>query len=336
VFDDAFFGQILSSAALGAALCALILFALLKTGLAWSLATDIPTHRSLHTRPTPRLGGWGVTPASALGVAWFAPQLVWLALLILALGAFCYIDDRRGLSARVRFAVQFVSAIAVCAIYVTLPWWLWPVAVIGLVWAANLYNFMDGADGLAGGMALIGFGAYAIASWPLAPALGAGAAAVAGAALGFLIFNWPPAKLFLGDAGSIPLGFLAGALGLIGAVAHIWAPWFPLVVFSPFITDATITLLRRLLRGERFWEAHREHYYQRMIQMDGEHKRTICLWYGLMMTGALVAFVMRQLQNSTGTLWPMLLGAMWAMILLVLAVYVDRGWTRFKESDDEK
>jgi len=269
-------------------------------------------------------------------LAWFAPQLIWLALLILALGAFCYIDDRRGLSARIRFAVQFASAVAVCSIYVTLPWWLWPVAVIGLVWMTNLYNFMDGADGLAGGMALIGFGAYAVAAWPLAPALGAGAAAVAGAALGFLIFNWPPAKLFLGDAGSIPLGFLASTMGLIGTVAHIWAPWFPIVVFSPFIADATITLLRRVVRGERFWEAHREHYYQRMIQMDGQHKRTICLWYGLMLTGTLLALLMQRLQSGAEIIWPFLIGAMWAVILFVLAVYVDRSWARFKESDNEK
>ncbi len=319
-----------------AVLCALILFLLLRSGWAWSLATDVPTHRSLHTRPTPRVGGWGVTPASVFGIVYFAPQLTWCAWLALALAALCQIDDRRGLSARVRFAAQTAAALALCLIYLPLPWWSWPFVIIGLVWMTNLYNFMDGADGLAGGMALIGFATYAVAAWSFSPTFAAAAAAVSGAALGFLCFNWPPARMFLGDAGSIPLGFLAGALGLIGTFAHIWPLWFPVMVFSPFILDASVTLLRRLLRGERIWEAHRQHFYQRMIQMDGSHRRTIYLWYGLMLSGAMLALGMLQLQDAMGALSALPVGGAWMLLLFMLARGVDRRWARFKEIEDKK
>lgn len=353
-------GPLLRPFIVSALVCALVLWMLLRTGWAWSLATDVPTHRSLHTRPTPRVGGWGVAPASALGLAIFAPQLTWVALLVVALAAICQIDDRRGLSARIRFAVQLAVAIILCSVYrLPLPWWLYPVAVLGLVWSVNLYNFMDGADGLAGGMALIGFGAYGVAAVGVAPALAAGAAAVGGAAAGFLLFNWSPARLFLGDAGSIPLGFLGGSLGLIGWSAGVWAAWFPFMVFSPFILDASITLARRLLRGERFWEAHREHYYQRMIQMDGGHGRTIRAWYLLMACGALLALFMLKGSHAPGlhfasatlsadanilsgntalfgqTYRVWLGGGVWITALCFLGWRVDHRWMRFRQENHE-
>lgn len=336
MLQDAFDGPLLRPFIFCAASCALILWVLLRTGWAWSLATDIPTHRSLHTRPTPRVGGWGVSPTSAAGLAWFAPQLGWAALLALGLAALCQIDDRRGLPARVRFAAQLAAAAVVCLVYpLGLAWWAWPLIVIGLVWMTNLYNFMDGADGLAGGMALIGFGAYALAAWQLAPALGAGAAVVAGAAVGFLFFNAPPARLFLGDAGSIPLGFLAGALGLIGWSAHVWALWFPLMIFSPFIVDASVTLTRRVLRGERFWEAHREHYYQRMIQMDSGHGRTIRAWYLLMLLGAVWALCMLKLSVVAPPALLVGMGAAWMALVVGLGWRVDRHWARFDRNDGQ-
>ena len=99
-------------------------------------------------------------------------------------------------------------------------------------------------------------------------------ALVAGA-LAFLIFNFPPAKIFLGDSGSIPVGFLAGALGFMGWCNELWPAWLPVLVFSPFIVDATVTLLRRLLRRDRFWEPHREHAYQRLVRMGWSHGRLL-------------------------------------------------------------
>lgn len=316
-----------------AALSSLILWTLLRTGWAWTLATDVPTHRSLHTLPTPRVGGWGVSPAAALGIVAFAPQLASVAALVVLLAVMCQIDDRRGLSARVRFLVQAVAATAIGLLFpLGLGAWVTPFVILALIWMTNLYNFMDGADGLAGGMAVLGFGAYAVASFPFAPPLGIAAMAVVGAALGFLIFNLPPARLFLGDAGSIPLGFLAGAIGIVGTAARIWPIWFPFMVFSPFLADASATLLRRVARGERFWEAHREHYYQRMIRMDGKHQRTICAWYGLIALGEALSLLMLHLHAPRAVL---AIGCAWAVALLFLGYQVDRRWVRFDRAEKQ-
>jgi UDP-N-acetylmuramyl pentapeptide phosphotransferase/UDP-N-acetylglucosamine-1-phosphate transferase len=173
----------------------------------------------------------------------------------------------------------------------------WPVAalaVVGIVWAANLFNFMDGADGLAGGMAAIGFAALAIAAAQGGyKDLAVLCAAIASAAVGFLAFNFPPARVFLGDAGSIPIGFLAGAMGLHGAVSGIWPWWFPLLVFSPFVVDATLTVLRRAARGERFWVAHRTHAYQRLVLAGWSHRRLALAAYGVMAAASASALAAR-------------------------------------------
>jgi UDP-N-acetylmuramyl pentapeptide phosphotransferase/UDP-N-acetylglucosamine-1-phosphate transferase len=105
---------------------------------------------------------------------------------------------------------------------------------------------------------------------------------IASAAAAFLLFNFHPARIFMGDAGSIPLGFLAGCLGLIGWLRHDWAWWFPLLVFSPFIVDASVTLLKRAYARAAIWQAHRDHYYQRLVQMGWGHRRTALAEYLLM------------------------------------------------------
>jgi UDP-N-acetylmuramyl pentapeptide phosphotransferase/UDP-N-acetylglucosamine-1-phosphate transferase len=154
----------------------------------------------------------------------------------------------------------------------------------------NLYNFMDGADGLAGSQGVAGFAAYA-AGFVMAgdSALAAWCAAAAAACAGFLCFNWPPAKIFMGDVGSIPLGFLAGGLGLVGIWQGAWPVWFPLMAFAPFVLDASTTLARRALEGKRVWEAHREHAYQRMVQMGYGHRGMTSRWAVVMGTGAIFA-----------------------------------------------
>ena len=148
------------------------------------------------------------------------------------------------------------------------------VAILGIAWIANLYNFMDGADGLAGGMTVIGFATFAIAAAQAGdPGVALLAGALSAAALAFLAFNFPPASLFMGDAGSVPLGFLAGAVGWHGVARGLWPAWFPVLVFSPFVVDATVTLVRRLLAREPVWKAHRSHYYQRLILGGWSHRR---------------------------------------------------------------
>ncbi len=164
---------------------------------------------------------------------------------------------------------------------------------LAVVWMTNLYNFMDGADGLAGGMAAIGFGALALAALlGGAPELAAFCAAIAAVALAFLRFNFPPAQIFMGDTGSIPLGFLAATLGIFGMQQNLW-PWpFPLLVFLPFIADASVTLFRRALRGEKIWQAHRSHYYQRVVLLGASHRQLALVAYVLMLAGASGALVL--------------------------------------------
>ncbi|MBJ9875842.1 glycosyltransferase family 4 protein [Burkholderia cenocepacia] len=307
-----------------------ILRVLLATGWAWRLATDIPNDRSLHTLPTPRVGGWGIVPVCVVALLMLAPRLWLIAIAAAGLAAMSQIDDRRGLPARVRFSAHLAAVVALIVVFpADAPWWLLAGVGFAMVWLTNLYNFMDGADGLAGGMALFGFGGYAVAALGgphTSPDLAVAGAAVAGAALGFLLLNFHPARLFLGDAGSIPLGFLAGALGYWGWRTDVWPIWFPAMVFAPFIADASVTLLRRLLRGEKFWQAHREHYYQRMVRSGVGHGRTALYWYLIMLAGIILATWAKgrpELQQ-----WLSLLA--WYGVLAWFGWLIDLRWRRFQ------
>ncbi|RQR69350.1 glycosyl transferase [Burkholderia sp. Bp9012] len=309
-----------------------ILRMLLATGLAWRLATDIPNDRSLHTLPIPRVGGWGIVPVCVVALLALAPALWLIAVAAAGLAAMSQIDDRRGLPARVRFSAHLAAAVALIVAYpADAPWWLLVGVGFVMVWLTNLYNFMDGADGLAGGMALFGFGAYAVAALTGAnpsPDLVVAGAAVAGAAFGFLLLNFHPARLFLGDAGSIPLGFLAGAVGYWGWRAETWPIWFPALVFAPFIADASVTLLRRLLRGEKFWQAHREHYYQRMVRSGVGHRRTALYWYLIMLAGIIVAVWAKGRPEQQQ--W--LLFFAWYGVLACIGLVIDVRWRRFQSA----
>lgn len=320
-----------------AALAFIVCYATLRWLLRSKLARttlDQPNHRSLHTTPTPRIGGLGVVVGVLGGGAVIvanllenppAPNLQILLLLLALLSllsGFCFIDDKRGLSAAVRLPVHLLVALlwVSCILNVSFLATFFikvgagdtafhflqsaiehalahPLLLItltfGLGWMMNLYNFMDGANGLAGGMAVFGFSAYSTALYFSGqPALAAFALAIAASALAFLCFNFDPARIFLGDVGSISLGFLAGALGLWGWQSAAWPAWFPLLVFSPFIADATITLFARALRGEKVWQAHRDHAYQRLIRMGWSHQRLALSAYALMAACAASALVL--------------------------------------------
>lgn len=249
----------------------------------------------------------------------------------LVLGAFCALiavsalDDVRGLPILIRLVTHLLA----CGV---VAFWLMPqhfgpaiaiVCALGLVWMTNLYNFMDGSDGLAGGMALFGFGCFGIASW-LAGSTGFAWLnfSIAAAAFAFLLFNFHPARIFLGDAGSIPLGFLAGCLGLSGWLKGIWPWWFPLLVFSPFIVDATVTIIRRACAGNAIWHAHRDHYYQRLVQMGWGHRKTAVGEYLLMFACGLSALLGLQWTPSAQTL--LLIATAIGYGLLVLLI--ERAW----------
>jgi UDP-N-acetylmuramyl pentapeptide phosphotransferase/UDP-N-acetylglucosamine-1-phosphate transferase len=266
----------------------LLLALLRRSGLAERIALDRANARSLHDGVVPRVGGLaviGVTTAAGFITPTGWPIVAGMAGALMLLG---WLDDRYGLPVGVRLAAHLIAALAAAELLMpAAPLWQWLLLALALTWAMNLYNFMDGADGLAGGMAMFGFGAYALAAVAGdAPGLVLLSASVAGAAAGFLPHNWAPARVFMGDAGSVPLGLLAGVLGVAGWTTGIWPAWFPLLVFSPFVVDASVTLVRRALGGERIWHAHREHLYQRMVRSGLGHGRTAALWYGAMAAAA--------------------------------------------------
>jgi UDP-GlcNAc:undecaprenyl-phosphate/decaprenyl-phosphate GlcNAc-1-phosphate transferase len=263
---------------------ALLRLLLLRATQRWFL--DHPNQRSLHGSPIPRTGGLAIIPGAAAGM--LCAGNAWLYVVpAVALLLLSVVDDWRGLPAPVRLLAHLAAALAFG--YLAFPGAGIPtllVLAVAVAWMTNLYNFMDGADGLAGGMALFGFGFYALAAWMAGePGFALICACVAAAAGAFLLFNFPPARIFMGDGGSIPLGFLAAALGLIGWRDGFWPLWFPLVVFAPFVVDASVTLVRRALRAEPVWQAHRSHYYQRMILAGWSHQRTALAEYALMAVG---------------------------------------------------
>ncbi|MGK0674391.1 MAG: glycosyltransferase family 4 protein [Halothiobacillaceae bacterium] len=286
------------------------------------LPMDHPNERSLHAKPTPRIGGLGIMAGIAVASVWLAnsmPLPVILSAFILA--GVSLLDDVRGMPVWARFLTHVVAA-AGCLFTLGITGWALLAGTLAVAWMTNLYNFMDGANGLAGGMAVIGFGALALAAWlggalPLAIFC----AAIAAAALAFLYFNFPSARLFMGDAGSIPLGFLAATLGILGAWQGVW-PWaFPLLVFSPFIVDASVTLAKRAWRGEKVWLAHRSHYYQRVVLLGATHRQLAVAAWGLMLAMAGLAFALRAWPQHAGALLT-LSAVLYAWIFFV----IDRHW----------
>lgn len=304
-------------------------FAICLMVLAWllqrrRLPMDHPNVRSLHVTPTPRIGGLGIMAGVGVASLWLADAVllpVMLAAFVLA--ALSLLDDVRGLPMVARLLAHIAAALA-CLLALGLTGWALIGATLAVVWMTNLYNFMDGTDGLAGGMAVIGFGALALAAWlGDASGLAASCAAITASALAFLRFNFPPARVFMGDAGSIPLGFLAATLGIAGAMQHVWPLLFPLLVFSPFIVDASVTLIRRALRGEKVWRAHRSHYYQRVVLLGATHRQLALAAYALMLATATLAFALLHFQLYTA--WLLILSA---AIYLLIFLSIDWRWHR--------
>lgn len=318
---DSFASLIVMAAVVFAVSYALLRALLLPWTRRWFL--DHPNQRSLHVSPVPRTGGLGVVSGLVVGMVLTGNNVV-VVVLTVGLMLLSVLDDWKPLPASVRLLVHFV--VAGVFVLLCLPRTSWvesTLFAVAVAWMINLYNFMDGADGLAGGMAVVGFCAYATAAAMAGdPRLATMSVCVAAAAAAFLIFNFPPARLFMGDSGSIPLGFLAAALGLLGWRDGSWPLWFPLIVFAPFVVDASVTLVRRAMRGERFWQAHRSHYYQRLVLSGWSHRRLAMAEYGLMLGTAAAALL--ALRQSA----PVQIAILVASIAVYLAVglTVDRRW----------
>lgn len=295
---------------------------------------DNPNARSLHETPVPRLGGLAIWIGVAVGWSILsAPSALHFYAMLVPLIAISLLDDFRGIAPAWRLLVQGGVAAWALISLVPGPWSVggYTIALLGLVWSANLYNFMDGMDGLAGGMAIFGFSAYAI---------GAGVAGqtelmwlcatIAAAAGAFLCFNFFPAKIFMGDAGSVPLGFCAGVIGMVGVVTGAWPAWFPVVVFSMFFVDATVTLVKRAYRREVLWHAHRAHYYQRLVLMGWGHRKTALACYGFMLVSATMAVLAQAVHEN---LRFVMLGAL-VIVYGTAMVFVDRRWRVFTREID--
>lgn len=204
---------------------------------------------------------------------------------------------------------------------VILSVWALLMTIFWVIWTTNLYNFMDGMDGLAGGMTVIGYGFLSLIAWQQGLTMLAGwLLLIVAAAAGFLLHNLPPARIFMGDVGSVPLGFLTGVFAAYGVHAGHFDLWVPVLIFSPFIVDATVTLISRLLRGEKVWRPHRQHFYQRLVLAGWGHRKTVIAEYSLMLACGTSALVYARV--GEGARLAILLG--WSVTYLSLAWGVRR------------
>ena len=288
--------------------------------------TDSEGARTSHTGEVPRGGGLVLTPvllaawiAAGHGLAFDRLTLVVLATGTAVLFVVCWRDDAGGLPPLVRLLVQ-LGVVGVALVLAppgpVFQGLMAPVAEGGLIlllWVGflNIFNFMDGMDGIAGAETVtIGLGsALVTAVAGLAPVLAVMGLAAA-AAVGFLRWNWHPASIFLGDTGSIPLGFLLGWLLLGLAASGQWAPALILALY--YLADGGLTLARRALMGERIWQAHRQHFYQRAFTPGDDQRpvlKPILVANGCLMLLATIA--------AAGVIWPALLvaGAVVAALL---------------------
>jgi UDP-N-acetylmuramyl pentapeptide phosphotransferase/UDP-N-acetylglucosamine-1-phosphate transferase len=267
----------------------LLLTPLVKKSLLRRNLLDTPNERSSHTTPVPRGGGWAI-------LFTLIPTLVWMALIknesteswllagLAALAGVSWYDDKHGLSAKTRLYTHLFAALFgtlalpehATLFNNTLPFFLdRTVMILGWAWFMNLYNFMDGIDGITGAETVaIATGTCTIlsATGITDPFVSTLTLILTGSSLGFLAYNWHPAKIFLGDIGSVPLGYLTGFCLLFLVAKGQLAPALILPLY--YLADSGITITRRALRGEKIWQAHRQHFYQKAAQNLG-HDKTV-------------------------------------------------------------
>lgn len=260
---------------------------------------DRPNGRSSHSVPTVRGGGIAlvaVIAAYVVGWLWWQDPIRMLCLLsaFSVLSVISFIDDLRGVGASIRFAIHGAAAVAgVIGLFVSyaqsISIAIVVVSLVATVWIAgytNAFNFMDGINGIAGAQALVtGLGTAGIAASLGVPASKPAitlALVVAGASVGFLPHNFPKARVFMGDVGSAPLGFLLAVLAVwVAALTSWWVLFWIALLHSNFVLDTGITLLRRAMRGQRLSEAHREHFYQRLVRAGWSHTAVTSTEFGL-------------------------------------------------------
>lgn len=296
---------------------------------------DHPNHRSLHTVSVQRIGGISLFAGifcAGMVIPVMISWLIWIGIFILFVVSL--VDDIYSLPVWSRLVVHCLAAIfaSVAILLGGYGWFVVLTSTFLILWIINLYNFMDGSDGLAGGMALFGFGFYGLAAL-LSESIIFSILnfSISSAAIAFLYFNFYPARIFMGDAGSIPLGYLAAVFGILGWTESLWPIWFPLLVFSPFIVDASVTLLKRALYGKKIWQAHRDHYYQRLIKIGLGHRNTAFLWYALMLSVGTsgVWAVQQEVIIQFGV------GMGWSIVYIILIISCEQYWKNRKNNDSK-
>jgi UDP-N-acetylmuramyl pentapeptide phosphotransferase/UDP-N-acetylglucosamine-1-phosphate transferase len=341
---------ILSAAAVSAMLSGAGTAYLCRRAEAWGLI-DVPNERSLHSRVMPRGGGIALAAVVALGLlalatlgmtgAAGAAVLVGAALIVAAIG---WQDDRRSVDPGPRMLVHLLAALALIAAWGTfdrialpgdLTWTPSPVmataiTVLWIVALCNVYNFMDGIDGLAAGQAVLAGMLWAWAVAGEVPLVSLGGAIVGGASLGFLWHNWSPARIFMGDVSSGFLGFLFAALPVaaFGASGDPRIPLAGLLLVAPFVFDTSLTLVLRSLRGENVMRAHRNHLYQRLVLAGWSHRRVATLYLVLALLCGLAGVQWLRIGRAT----VMAVALVGLALLPVVVLMAERGRKRSHEA----
>ena len=316
--------QTLITPALVAAICAAASFWLTAVVRAHALrhaVIDLPNERSSHTVPTPRGGGLavvvvvgaGTLAGETLGLV-HAREALAVIVGMAAVAAVGWRDDKRSVGAVKRLGVHAAAGLWALIVLGGLPSvrvgnasiWLglvgYPLGIVGIVWSINLFNFMDGIDGLAGSQSVLIFGAAALLLYAEGSAsLGFLSTVLAAASAGFLAWNWPPAKIFMGDVGSGAIGYVVAAVAIASEDRHA----MPLLAFAVlggvFVVDATVTLVRRKARGDHMAAAHRDHAYQRLTRAWGSHRSVTMASAAL--TAVLAAIAAFATWNPPALLW---------------------------------
>ncbi len=300
---------------------------------------DNPVARSLHSMPTPTVGGLAILAAI------FTAALMWhfsiglhnfviiTLFCTLPLAVISFIDDKNHVPAIYRLLVHFSVAIVIAcnglyigniqlpAIEIALtPSVSFIFSILFIAWSINLFNFMDGLDGLAAGMAVIGFSI--LATFGL---IGGDKvymtfnAIVAAAAAGFLIRNFAPARIFMGDCGSSVLGFFMAVSCLWGDIRNILPLWVSLLIFSPFIVDTGLTLIKKMLKKEKVWQPGKSHFYHLLVRSGWSQRRTVFYEYALMLTCGVSSFLI--LTDINIALWALIV--FWFLVYLMITVFIS-------------
>jgi Fuc2NAc and GlcNAc transferase len=324
------------AAFLGTALLCWILTGAVRRYALRAELLDVPNERSLHRRPTPRGGGIAIVVVTLAGLtaaallSMISADIAWAlgvgGVLVAAVG---WLDDRGEVRAPVRATVH---AVAAC----WAAYWIWggltpgsAAGVVCIIWAINLYNFMDGIDGLAGAEAgSVGTLAGLLLLMGGREDLALVAFIVAATATGFLGWNWHPARIFMGDVGSGFLGYIFGALALMAGRSGALPLALGLLLAGVFAFDATVTLLRRMARGEHWYKAHRSHAYQRVVQAGSTHAQVTA---GVVLVNLGLGVLARLAQSGRLSIAAAVLTGI--LVLTVLYLAIERRRPMFSDAN---